>query len=313
MAKLKHAYLLTAHTKFQQVGRLMSLLDHESADIFLHVNKNVQMPNVKTLTKGITHSKVYVVQNRIPIIWGGGYGLLYAELELIRLAQKTGNYDYYHFVTGQDLPIKTFEEFDEFLAKNIYYNESNGKQRTNYIVCHYPRKIYRSRIEQYNFFIPHYRDANALSRYFFKGFNKLARYGQKAIKINRAKKAGFELYYGPSWWSLTSEFAEYVLTQEERLKMLFDEYTFAADEFGIQTVIMNSQFKDSIFHSKGSDRSDNLRLLDFQRGNGLGSPHVYTIEDFEEIKSNNNFFCRKFDADVDSEVIDLVVAELLRK
>lgn len=70
MGKLRHAYLLTAHTKFQQVGRLMSLLDSEFADIFLHIDKNVEMPNVKTLTKGITHSKVYVVQNRIPIIWG---------------------------------------------------------------------------------------------------------------------------------------------------------------------------------------------------------------------------------------------------
>ena len=71
MAKLRHAYLLTAHTKFQQVGKLMSLLDHEDVDIFLHVNKNVEMPDVDALTSGVRHSKVYVVEKRIPIIWGG--------------------------------------------------------------------------------------------------------------------------------------------------------------------------------------------------------------------------------------------------
>lgn len=70
MAELKHAYLLTAHTKFHQVERLMYLLDHESADIFLHINRNVEMPDVEALTKGVKHSKVYVVENRIPIIWG---------------------------------------------------------------------------------------------------------------------------------------------------------------------------------------------------------------------------------------------------
>ena len=71
MAKLRHAYLLTAHTKFQQVGRLMSLLDSESADIFLHINKNVEMPDIESLTRGLRRSKLYVVGNRIPIIWGG--------------------------------------------------------------------------------------------------------------------------------------------------------------------------------------------------------------------------------------------------
>ena len=311
MAKLKHAYLLTAHTKFHQVGRLMSLLDHESVDIFLHINKNVEMPDVESLTKRVKHSKVYVVENRIPIIWGGN-GLLYAEIELIRLARE-GTYDYYHFVTGQDLPIKTFEKFDEFLVQNINNNESGGCRRTNYIVCHTPQEIYKPRIEQYNFFIPHYRDANALSRNFFKGLNKLARYGQKALRINRVKKVGYELYYGPSWWSITREFAEYILTKEDCLKKLFDDHTFAADEFGFQTIIMNSPFRDSVFHSKASDISDNLRLLDFQRGNGLGSPHVYTVDDFDEIKTSNNFFCRKFDADIDGEIIEKVIYELLKK
>lgn len=128
----------------------------------------------------------------------GGDGILYAELELIRLAQVTGEYDYYHFMTGQDLPIKTFEELGDFLAQNIHCNESSGKRRTNYIVCHSPEAIYRPRIEQYNYFIPHYRDANTFSHNLYKGLNKLARYGQKVLKINRVKRAGYELYYGPS-------------------------------------------------------------------------------------------------------------------
>lgn len=97
------------------------------------------------------------------------------------------------------------------------------------------------------------------------------------------------------------------------MKRLFDQHTFAADEFGIQTIIMNSPYMDSVYHSEESGLTDNLRLLGFQRGNGLGSPHIYMIEGFDEIRSSNNFFCRKFDMAVDRDVVDKVITELLKK
>ena len=36
----KHAYLIMAHTQFQQVAKLVSLIDDSENDIYLHIDKN---------------------------------------------------------------------------------------------------------------------------------------------------------------------------------------------------------------------------------------------------------------------------------
>lgn len=38
----KHAYLIMAHTQFQQVAKLVSLIDDSENDIYLHIDKKVQ-------------------------------------------------------------------------------------------------------------------------------------------------------------------------------------------------------------------------------------------------------------------------------
>ena len=50
-------------------------------------------------------------------------------------------------------------------------------------------------------------------------------------------------------------------------------------------------------------------MIDFQRENGYGSPHVWTIYDINEIMNTNNLFGRKFDSEIDAEI----VKEILNK
>lgn len=38
----KHAYLIMAHTQFQQVAKLVRLIDNEENDIYLHIDKKVR-------------------------------------------------------------------------------------------------------------------------------------------------------------------------------------------------------------------------------------------------------------------------------
>ena len=92
------------------------------------------------------------------------------------------------------------------------------------------------------------------------------------------------------------------------LKRIFSDKTFAIDEVCPQTIIENSYYKDSIYINP-SGMEQNLRLIDFQRGNGYGSPHVWTINDINEIMNTNNLFGRKFDSEIDAEI----VKEILNK
>lgn len=39
----KHAYLIMAHTQFQQVAKLVSLIDDSENDIYLHIDKKYKM------------------------------------------------------------------------------------------------------------------------------------------------------------------------------------------------------------------------------------------------------------------------------
>ena len=266
------------------------------------------MPNVDSLVKHIRHSNVTFIQNRVPIVWGGP-GIFNAEIELIKTAKKNGTYDYYHFITGQDLPLKSVEYINAFLEKNLYNNKS-GNLATNYIIANVPDEIFRPRIEQYNFFVKHYRDDNPIKRGFYRGTNKLIRLLQKMFHVNRLKGMDLELYFGSSWWSLTDEFINYLLINERKLKALFDEYTFAADEFAVQTLFENSPFKYSKFNPVCSNIDGNLRLIDFERGNGQGSPHVFSYEDLQLVKKTENLWGRKFDLQYDSKIIDEVLRQI---
>ena len=85
--------------------------------------------------------------------------------------------------------------------------------------------------------------------------------------------------------------------------------TFAADEFAIQTLIMNSDFRKSLYEPE-NNLSANLRLLDFSRGNGYGSPHVYTIDDLPEIQDTRNLIGRKFDENYDGKIVKHILKSL---
>lgn len=50
----------------------------------------------------------------------GGAGICKASIVLLEQAYKKNNYDYYHLMTGTDLLLKPFDEFDSFFERNLY-------------------------------------------------------------------------------------------------------------------------------------------------------------------------------------------------
>ena len=54
--------------------------------------------------------------DRVPVNWGGSQ--IRAELSLLKCAVKK-KYDYYHLVSGADLPIKTQDEIHQFFVMVI--------------------------------------------------------------------------------------------------------------------------------------------------------------------------------------------------
>jgi len=107
----KHAYLILAHDRFGQLEQLLSCLDHERNDIFLHVDKKSSYDS-ESLCRAVSHSGLYFT-DRIKVSWGA-FSIVEATFLLLEMAVKQGEYDYYHLLSGRDLPLRPQEEIHAF-------------------------------------------------------------------------------------------------------------------------------------------------------------------------------------------------------
>lgn len=239
----------------------------------------------------------------------GGYGTVDASMILLESAVKRG-YDYYHLMSGLDLPLKTNEEIDDFLKEHMYDNCSKTRV-TNYLACgQVHERIVRARVSHYNVFVPFFRTKLRYIGIFFKKVNALLYHVQKVFHVDRLKNTGLSLYKGSLWYIISHECACFFLKNEKWGKRLFGRMTFSGDEYVLQTLFMNSAFRDTNFIPKNGNMSQNLYEIDWEHTKGDGSPHLFTIEDVERLDSSGNLFARKFDINVDSMVVKYIFRKL---
>ena len=100
----RHAYLILAHKNPRQLRKLIALLDDPRNDIFVHVDRKATFRS-EDWTRTCRHSGLYFLDRRIRVNWGG-VSIMRCELALLEAAAARGRYDYYHLLSGMDLPIK---------------------------------------------------------------------------------------------------------------------------------------------------------------------------------------------------------------
>lgn len=86
----KHAYLIMAHTNFNQLKRLIMLLDDVRNDIYVHIDKKAQDVPLKEIRGLCMKSKLSVTQV-FSVVWGT-YSIVEAELYLLAQAVRGGVY-----------------------------------------------------------------------------------------------------------------------------------------------------------------------------------------------------------------------------
>ena len=276
----KHAFLIMAHNKYDQLRKLIELLDDERADIYLHIDKKSELP-VGLKTK---HSQLYLFQS-IDIQWGG-YSQIACELLLLREAVAKG-YEYYHSLSGIDLPLVSNDEFYAFFQVN------RGK---NYISA---MRLEEGKHETFWNRMMYYRvfHDNRLPKIVKRIFNKLSVMIQMPF-IDRTRKIPFELYLGDSWFSITDEMARFVVNNN--YPNVFKQ-TICGDELFIPSIAMASPYKDTV-------TGTTMRYIDWQYGGD--HPKVFTIKDYDELMNSGCLFARKFSDDVDAEIIDTIYRTL---
>ena len=231
----KHAFLIMAHNEFDILEKIIRLLDDKDNDIYLHVDKKSKF-NFEYFKNISKKSKLFFTK-RINVKWGS-VSQIKCEYILFKAAYPK-HYDYYHLISGVDMPIVTPKKIHEFFENNSgkeFVSIDNHENIDDYSL---------ERIKFYHLFVPWAHSKNRFKRKFFEKFSFRSLNIQRKLKVNRLVNENKIFRKGANWVSITDSFLEYVLSQEKWVRKVF-KFSFCADELFIQTLLYNSEFYKNI-------------------------------------------------------------------
>lgn len=285
-----HAYLVLVHNEFEVLEKLVESIDDERNSIFIHIDKKVKNFDFGKFLSLVQKSKIDFTDKRINIKWGD-FSMVEAEYALFEKAFESGaSYDYVHLISGVDIPLLNQNDIHTFFSNNI------GKEFVHFT----HEKLNDTELDRVRAY--HFASGrrNIINRFITKAESTLAR----VFGINRIKN--LEVQKGSQWFSITGDFAKYVLSQKDFVYHQF-KHTFIPDEFFIQTLLVNSKYKNNLYH-KEFDNSPygNMHYCDWERG----TPYTFTMHDKEEIDAMEYLFVRKFSSKTDSDIIDYLFEKI---
>lgn len=273
---LKHAIIVLAHKDTSQLSRLVNSLD-ENFTFFIHIDSNISKEEADSLRRTAKDNVFYY--NWGHVTWGG-IRIVKTQLKLMKEALLTGDFDYFHLLSGQDYPVASCKDIDAWFEKH------NGKQ-----------------------FIEHYRlpfdkwENGTFQRLQFYRLHDWIDYSSKRGRGIIDKVTSFQirhkiyrripdqyprLFGGSNWMSITGDCAKMLVNLDNLAKSFLRRlrFTFASDEIFFHTIIMNSKFADSVVN-------DNKRYIRWS--NGIVKP--LGKNDLWDIAVSDALFARKFISD----------------
>lgn len=227
---------------------------------------------------------------RNDVRWGN-VSLIQAELSLFELASQV-RHSYYHLISGNDLPLHS----QDYIHK--YFEDKNSE-----FIGFSPCWNVRERVFCHNLFMQYMRCPNRYVRGCLQKIRLLSNKVQILLGYKR-KLPNFGFYAGCEWVSVTHDFVLALLEKRNEIFQMY-KYSYCPDEIYKQTFAFNSEFRNRIY-----DMNDEfhgcMREIDWKRS----CPYTWRKVDFEYLKSTEKLFARKFDEDVDSDIIDMLVAEV---
>ena len=198
-------------------------------------------------------------------------------------------------LSGQDYPIKDNSSIYSFFEQNY------GKNFVNYLHLHEPSN-----------WMPR------LKTYYIHLFGKNISYpGSKSLKrkiidiilllplrfpTKRVFPQYLQPYGGSQWWCITLEAARYILDFIEKHPdyLKYHTHSLCSDEIFFQTILLNNpdeKFSKSLINN-------NLKFIDWSRPKPR--PAVFTHKDFSLLINSDKLFARKFDMNIDSQILDML-------
>lgn len=263
---MKHAYLILAHGNWELLKLLISAIDDERNDIFVHIDSKVKvLPDLSTAKAGLN-----VLRNRVKVYWGD-VSVVEAEYALFEAAFSKGGYSYYHVLSGSDLPIKSQDYIHHFC------DENQGREFIGYTFTGMSPETVR-KAQRWHLFPHSFRRRSP--------FRAISLRFQEAFGMYRNRDTVFQK--GSQWVSITPELVSLVLSRKGWALKTFS-HTFCADEIFVQTICWNSPLRKNI-HNTEADAAGCLRAIGWRNG----CLYDWSAEDLQTLKESEALFARKF-------------------
>lgn len=285
---VKHAYLILCHTDFSLLCTLIHLLDDARNDIYVHIDQKATFLGCGLKVK---NAGLHILEQRIDVRWGD-YSMVQAELSLFEAAHNTATYEYYHLLSGTDLPLKSQDYIHEICGRHSS-TEYIGFSGTD------TDKEATWRAEHYFLFSGLFRSKNILIRL----IRRLVLALQDMFLLKR--HIGRTMKKGPQWCSVTHEFVTFLLQNKDWIERTFS-HTYCPDELFIQTICWNSCFRDRVYDINDEFRGC-MRYIKWTNG----SLQDMTPATTNEALLSDRWFARKFSS-ADSVSVEHVLSSLSR-
>jgi hypothetical protein len=274
-------YLIRAHTAPEQLERLVGRLNEGDVRFYVHVNQLTDDETFAAMQAGLAGRENVVWVPRVKCYWGG-FSLLRATLVGIESILASGDLpDHAVLLSGQDYPLRPPTEIERYFAAR------NGRNLLNHFRLPAPEWA---------------GEGGGLNRLRYPHFER-ARYKTRLLRlpVPRRLPEGLEPYGGMAFWALTGETLAWLMRfLGERPEVLrFFRRTKMPDELFFQTVLLSSL----------AETVDNELLHYLDWSSGSAHPATLTVADLPKLRASGRLFARKFDASVDSEILDLLDAE----
>lgn len=240
----------------------------ESFEIFIHVDQKIDIGLYEFVSQ---YPNARIISSRFDIFWGG-FNMVLAEIELMRLCAQDPGFDYFMLLSDDSIPLRDARSVLAELQSHKNWrlfspNTSSGiKERYNSFVCYdieasHPRHVKPYKIEDF--------DALLSLR----------------LLMEKGKAPLDNLFHGQQWMALTARDVQYAIGFHDTNPDIQRSFRFSSvpDEMYIQTIIGMS----------GERRRHFARFVfaDFSR-----QPAPYILEDRSDLVGaveNGYLFARK--------------------
>lgn len=141
---MRNAWLIIAHNEFAVLQQLISLLDNERSDFFVHIDAKVREFPPLTVEK----SRIFILDKRMDVRWGS-VSQIETELVLMNFAKQKGPYSHYHILSGIHLPLKPIEGllqlYDDHQGEEVmrFWDNNPNYADSKLHKHHFPLRNYR--------------------------------------------------------------------------------------------------------------------------------------------------------------------------